>query len=117
MPVTPALLKTGGSLRFTDHQPSFRFRERPYHRGVYLLVQNVTALGIACLLTVPWPDIICHGVRAESCSWLVLLTMAFSKPTSDFISQGADLTHVFCAREAAPVIKSYSPELIVHPVL
>ncbi|XP_049992885.1 ATP-dependent (S)-NAD(P)H-hydrate dehydratase isoform X3 [Alexandromys fortis] len=30
---------------------------------------------------------------------------------------GADLTHVFCAREAAPVIKSYSPELIVHPVL
>lgn len=31
--------------------------------------------------------------------------------------QGADLSHVFCAREAAPVIKSYSPELIVHPVL
>lgn len=30
---------------------------------------------------------------------------------------GADLTHVFCTREAAPVIKSYSPELIVHPVL
>ncbi|XP_012878337.1 PREDICTED: ATP-dependent (S)-NAD(P)H-hydrate dehydratase isoform X1 [Dipodomys ordii] len=30
---------------------------------------------------------------------------------------GADLSHVFCAREAAPVIKSYSPELIVHPVL
>ncbi|XP_055965664.1 ATP-dependent (S)-NAD(P)H-hydrate dehydratase isoform X1 [Sorex fumeus] len=30
---------------------------------------------------------------------------------------GADLSHVFCARDAAPVIKSYSPELIVHPVL
>lgn len=30
---------------------------------------------------------------------------------------GADLSHVFCAIEAAPVIKSYSPELIVHPVL
>ncbi|XP_010618276.1 ATP-dependent (S)-NAD(P)H-hydrate dehydratase isoform X2 [Fukomys damarensis] len=30
---------------------------------------------------------------------------------------GADLSHVFCVREAAPVIKSYSPELIVHPVL
>uniref|UniRef100_A0A8C5LAH0 ATP-dependent (S)-NAD(P)H-hydrate dehydratase n=1 Tax=Jaculus jaculus TaxID=51337 RepID=A0A8C5LAH0_JACJA len=30
---------------------------------------------------------------------------------------GADLVHVFCAREAAPVIKSYSPELIVHPIL
>ncbi|XP_019500299.1 PREDICTED: ATP-dependent (S)-NAD(P)H-hydrate dehydratase [Hipposideros armiger] len=33
------------------------------------------------------------------------------------VSQGADLSHVFCTREAAPVIKSYSPELIVHPVL
>ncbi|XP_030375426.1 ATP-dependent (S)-NAD(P)H-hydrate dehydratase [Scaptodrosophila lebanonensis] len=30
---------------------------------------------------------------------------------------GADLSHVFCHRDAAPVIKSYSPELIVHPVL
>jgi ATP-dependent NAD(P)H-hydrate dehydratase len=30
---------------------------------------------------------------------------------------GADLSHVICAREAAPVIKSYSPELIVHPIL
>uniref|UniRef100_A0A8C4MU03 ATP-dependent (S)-NAD(P)H-hydrate dehydratase n=1 Tax=Equus asinus asinus TaxID=83772 RepID=A0A8C4MU03_EQUAS len=30
---------------------------------------------------------------------------------------GADLSHVFCTQEAAPVIKSYSPELIVHPVL
>lgn len=32
-------------------------------------------------------------------------------------SQGADLSHVFCTKDAAPVIKSYSPELIVHPVL
>eukprot|EP00245_Coleochaete_scutata_P014958 TRINITY_DN6484_c0_g1_i1.p1 TRINITY_DN6484_c0_g1~~TRINITY_DN6484_c0_g1_i1.p1 ORF type:complete len:343 (+),score=50.02 TRINITY_DN6484_c0_g1_i1:83-1111(+) len=30
---------------------------------------------------------------------------------------GADLSHVFCARDAASVIKGYSPELIVHPVL
>jgi len=30
---------------------------------------------------------------------------------------GADLSHVFCTKSAAPVIKSYSPELIVHPVL
>ncbi|PSN39493.1 ATP-dependent (S)-NAD(P)H-hydrate dehydratase [Blattella germanica] len=30
---------------------------------------------------------------------------------------GCDLVHVFCAKEAAPIIKSYSPELIVHPVL
>jgi len=30
---------------------------------------------------------------------------------------GADLSHVFCTKDAAPVIKGYSPELIVHPVL
>ncbi|XP_010255910.1 PREDICTED: ATP-dependent (S)-NAD(P)H-hydrate dehydratase isoform X2 [Nelumbo nucifera] len=30
---------------------------------------------------------------------------------------GADLSHVFCTKDAAGVIKSYSPELIVHPVL
>ncbi|CAH9099560.1 unnamed protein product [Cuscuta europaea] len=30
---------------------------------------------------------------------------------------GADLSHVFCTKGAAPVIKSYSPELIVHPIL
>lgn len=31
--------------------------------------------------------------------------------------QGADLAHVFCPADAATVIKSYSPELIVHPLL
>ncbi|XP_072332110.1 ATP-dependent (S)-NAD(P)H-hydrate dehydratase isoform X2 [Scyliorhinus torazame] len=30
---------------------------------------------------------------------------------------GADLSHVFCTKDAAPVIKSYSPNIIVHPVL
>ncbi|GBM36582.1 ATP-dependent (S)-NAD(P)H-hydrate dehydratase [Araneus ventricosus] len=30
---------------------------------------------------------------------------------------GCDLVHVFCTKEAAQVIKSYSPELIVHPIL
>ncbi|KAH9492655.1 hypothetical protein Btru_024404 [Bulinus truncatus] len=30
---------------------------------------------------------------------------------------GADLSHVFCTSGAGTVIKSYSPELIVHPVL
>lgn len=30
---------------------------------------------------------------------------------------GMDLVHVFCASAAAPVIKAYSPDLIVHPVL
>ncbi|CAC5358156.1 CARKD [Mytilus coruscus] len=30
---------------------------------------------------------------------------------------GADLSHVFCTEGASPVIKSYSPELIVHPIL
>ncbi|KAK2646930.1 hypothetical protein Ddye_022125 [Dipteronia dyeriana] len=30
---------------------------------------------------------------------------------------GADLSHVFCTKDAASVIKGYSPELIVHPIL
>ncbi|KAH8332116.1 hypothetical protein KR074_010670 [Drosophila pseudoananassae] len=30
---------------------------------------------------------------------------------------GADISHVFCHNNAATVIKSYSPDLIVHPVL
>ncbi|XP_045766139.1 ATP-dependent (S)-NAD(P)H-hydrate dehydratase [Maniola jurtina] len=30
---------------------------------------------------------------------------------------GADLVHIFCSTPAANVIKSYSPELIVHPLL
>ncbi|XP_071949730.1 ATP-dependent (S)-NAD(P)H-hydrate dehydratase-like [Antedon mediterranea] len=30
---------------------------------------------------------------------------------------GCDLSHVFCTKDASSVIKSYSPELIVHPVL
>ncbi|THD21311.1 ATP-dependent (S)-NAD(P)H-hydrate dehydratase [Fasciola hepatica] len=30
---------------------------------------------------------------------------------------GADLVHVICAEAAAPIIKSYSPDLIVHPDL
>uniref|UniRef100_A0A2A4ISC7 ATP-dependent (S)-NAD(P)H-hydrate dehydratase n=1 Tax=Heliothis virescens TaxID=7102 RepID=A0A2A4ISC7_HELVI len=30
---------------------------------------------------------------------------------------GADLSHIFCTRDSAVVIKSYSPELIVHPLL
>ncbi|KAK1562846.1 hypothetical protein Q3G72_017898 [Acer saccharum] len=29
----------------------------------------------------------------------------------------ADLSHLFCTKDAAPVIKGYSPELIVHPIL
>lgn len=30
---------------------------------------------------------------------------------------GADLVHIFCCKEASTPIKSFSPELIVHPVL
>ncbi|CAB4065828.1 CARKD [Lepeophtheirus salmonis] len=30
---------------------------------------------------------------------------------------GADLVHIICEKEAGQVIKSYSPELIVHPIL
>jgi ATP-dependent NAD(P)H-hydrate dehydratase len=29
---------------------------------------------------------------------------------------GADIAHIFCSKSAANAIKSYSPEIIVHPV-
>ncbi|KJH50121.1 hypothetical protein DICVIV_03758 [Dictyocaulus viviparus] len=34
-----------------------------------------------------------------------------------FFFWGADVVHIMCAPEAAPSIKGYSPELIVHPGL
>ncbi|XP_065316929.1 ATP-dependent (S)-NAD(P)H-hydrate dehydratase-like isoform X2 [Gordionus sp. m RMFG-2023] len=33
------------------------------------------------------------------------------------LKMGADLAHVICPPEAAPIIKTYSPELMVHPIL
>ena len=33
------------------------------------------------------------------------------------LRSGADIVHVFCPEEASIPIKSYSPELIVHPCL
>ena len=33
------------------------------------------------------------------------------------LKTGADLVHIFCEKDAGTVIKSYSPELIVHPIL
>lgn len=33
------------------------------------------------------------------------------------LKSGADIVHVFCPEEASIPIKSYSPELIVHPCL
>ncbi|ESO03381.1 hypothetical protein HELRODRAFT_185644 [Helobdella robusta] len=33
------------------------------------------------------------------------------------LKMGADLVHVFCTNDSSPIIKSYSPELIVHPMI
>lgn len=33
------------------------------------------------------------------------------------LRSGSDIVHVFCPEEASVPIKSYSPELIVHPIL
>ena len=34
-----------------------------------------------------------------------------------YLQVGADLVHIICSKPAGTVIKSYSPELIVHPLL
>ena len=41
--------------------------------------------------------------------------LTFQRP--GMLQVGSDLSHVFCTQGAATVIKSYSPELIVHPYL
>lgn len=33
------------------------------------------------------------------------------------LKTGADLSYIFCSADSSPVIKSYSPELIVYPIL
>lgn len=32
------------------------------------------------------------------------------------LKSGTDLAHIFCAKSAAVAIKSYAPEIMVHPV-
>ncbi len=50
--------------------------------------------------------------RSDLC---VLLYISHAYSTD--LLQGADLSHVVCAPTAAGAIKSYSPDLIVHPIL
>lgn len=69
----------------------------------------------ASLQSSVWPVSIClHLYIFTSIFCSLLLTL---KMYPNLLLQGADLSHVFCTKDAAPVIKSYSPELIVHPIL
>lgn len=47
-------------------------------------------------------------------SYVLFVFLASIRPCA---WQGADLSHVICAPTAATVIKSFSPDLIVHPIL
>ncbi|GLI81388.1 hypothetical protein PoHVEF18_009767 [Penicillium ochrochloron] len=38
-------------------------------------------------------------------------------PMLEKFHKGCDMSHVLCERSAAPVVKSYSPNLMVHPIL
>ena len=63
-----------------------------------------------------------HSLHKGSCGSIGVLGGCFEYTGAPYyaaistLKAGADLAHVFCAREAATPIKSYSPELIVHPV-
>ena len=46
-----------------------------------------------------------------------MLYAACHESASRLQQVGADLAHVFCTAAASYVIKTYSPELIVHPYL
>lgn len=64
-----------------------------------------------------------HGMHKGQCGRVavfggcILYTGAPYFAAISALKVGADLVHVFCEKEAGTVIKTYSPELIVHPVL
>ena len=43
--------------------------------------------------------------------------MAWTSALDFWLQVGADLSYVFCTESAAPIVKGYSPELIVLPML
>lgn len=51
------------------------------------------------------------------CCFLCLLHCTALYPHLTHKQMGVDLAYVFCTPSAAPVIKGYSPELIVMPML
>lgn len=55
-----------------------------------------------------WAAVPVAGVHVQAARACVALCAGIAQV-------GADLSHVFCTVTAAPVIKQYSPELIVHP--
>lgn len=61
------------------------------------------------------PSIITFIVLCSCCAWWCTGAPYFAAISA--LKVGADLVHVFCTKSAAPVIKSYSPDLIVHPLL
>ena len=59
-----------------------------------------------------------NGTAQSACG--IRLVPLLKSPTQQWppaLQLGSDLSHVFCTEGAATVIKSYSPELIVHPYL
>ena len=65
-----------------------------------------------CLLLVLYRMGICHVVVVGPVQGGNLSCVVVVGPL-----QGGDLSHVFCPISAAGVIKTYSPDLIVHPLL
>ncbi len=61
----------------------------------------------------------CTFLRRNVCATLrtVLYRLTDTGSYSQRMQQGADLSHVICSPTASGAIKSYSPDLIVHPIL
>ncbi|KAL6728049.1 hypothetical protein Aduo_009860 [Ancylostoma duodenale] len=67
--------------------------------------------------------VLSNNLRKGSCGKIAVIGGSIEYTGAPFFAAisalrlGADLVHVMCAPEAAPVIKGFSPELIVHPGL
>lgn len=64
-----------------------------------------------------------HDLRKGSCGKIGVVGGSLEYTGAPYFAaitalrMGADLSHVFCTSAAAVPIKSYSPEIIVHPLL
>lgn len=86
--------------------------------------------GTALRIQQPWymQCVFCMSVRSATCfiAYAHLFVVKRAPPSHPattlrvcvcVVQMGCDLAYVFCTPSAAPVIKSYSPELIVLPCL
>ena len=68
-----------------------------------------------------FPLLECHDIKGKNGRVAVVggsfeFTGAPYYSAISALKVGGDLSHIFCSKFSSPAIKSYSPEIITHPV-